>query len=731
MTKETKLIYEKLKEQINKVISAIETENNNNMEDITSTIENLKTLNEAIQLELSELGRLSEWERFTIAFYGETNAGKSTLIEALRILLNESTKLESQKQFKTLAEESGLTQEAFDKVRQTIMTCNDAIEKTRQDLQQLNQKYVESITLGKIEIDRLDKLLQQIKNSQNLWERIYSFFSPPKEKSQLMSAKQSLEKIKSAHNKDELALKKHIQTLEKEKQQAEKENKRLSQASENLAQFADGQIIGDGRSDFTRENTSFDFNYNNQAFSLIDVPGIEGNEEIVSNPIQEAVKKAHAVFYVTRTPRPPQTNDGEEQNREGTLEKIKKHLGAQTEVWTIYNHAVNNPRQLKEPLVDKGELAGLQALDEKLKKELGDNYCQSLIVSARPAYLGLTECIIPGSKDANDQKKLFDRFGSKDEILKLSWVANFVEKLSSTIVGDYREKIKRSNLNKVSKAIDKSTDILSSEIKNLSHKKSESKKQIVETKKQINVLLEQFLSSLNSEGGKILNKFEKEIREKVYSYIEDDISNDRFKSILSDTLSDKADNVEEQLKSMIKKEAKSFESEVTDIVKRGYKHLSNIANENLSSFQLDEFNININIDNGISVLGLLSSGVGVVTGTVLLASNPVGWTLAFVGGAAALVSALVSFYKSIRSFFSSDYKKSQQKSETDKVIRNAKSNIREKMDQILNEIDKAMRTQVQPVLNSIEAPLEQYQSVIQILQQSKNKLSNISNSIHN
>ena len=31
----------------------------------------------------------SEWEKFTVAFFGETNAGKSTIIESLRILLNE------------------------------------------------------------------------------------------------------------------------------------------------------------------------------------------------------------------------------------------------------------------------------------------------------------------------------------------------------------------------------------------------------------------------------------------------------------------------------------------------------------------------------------------------------------------------------------------------------------------------------------------------------------------
>ncbi|WP_051610394.1 dynamin family protein [Terasakiella pusilla] len=39
--------------------------------------------------ELKYLEEHSEWEKFTIAFFGETNAGKSTILESLRILFKE------------------------------------------------------------------------------------------------------------------------------------------------------------------------------------------------------------------------------------------------------------------------------------------------------------------------------------------------------------------------------------------------------------------------------------------------------------------------------------------------------------------------------------------------------------------------------------------------------------------------------------------------------------------
>ncbi|GAA9994459.1 hypothetical protein VN1199_05190 [Helicobacter pylori] len=42
--------------------------------------------------ELESLKNNEEWENFTIAFYGETGAGKSTLIECLRMFFKNKVK---------------------------------------------------------------------------------------------------------------------------------------------------------------------------------------------------------------------------------------------------------------------------------------------------------------------------------------------------------------------------------------------------------------------------------------------------------------------------------------------------------------------------------------------------------------------------------------------------------------------------------------------------------------
>ncbi|GAA9032753.1 hypothetical protein Taitung216_07870 [Helicobacter pylori] len=52
--------------------------------------------------ELESLKNNEEWENFTIAFYGETGAGKSTLIECLRLFFKEPGKMDQQERFKRL-----------------------------------------------------------------------------------------------------------------------------------------------------------------------------------------------------------------------------------------------------------------------------------------------------------------------------------------------------------------------------------------------------------------------------------------------------------------------------------------------------------------------------------------------------------------------------------------------------------------------------------------------------
>lgn len=735
-------------------------------EDISCAVENLNLLNDQLQTELGKLKASSEWKRFTIAFYGETNAGKSTLIEALRLQLGEKTKQASQQKFKKIQQEFGLTQEAFDEVRCEIMDTEKAIETVDQELTALSQKYSALVMQAEVavnqaderftqestaltmqhtkiihelesEIFKLNELLEKVRAELNWWQKFIAWFSKSSEEKQLEEIKSHIVNVKKqqqVEHENLLArhqeLKKQADTalaelqtqkksevsqvakrkkeLQEKQQKAEAERNRLDNKAKRLAEFADGQIIGDGRSDFTRENTIFDFDLGGQPFSLIDVPGIEGDEAVVSKPIEEAVRKAHAVFYVTRTARPPQTSDGNTSSAKGTLEKIKAHLGAQSEVWSIYNHPANNPRQLTSPLLNEDDSNSLAAMDAKLKSELKEQYCGSLVISARPAYLALTECVVPGSKEANEKRRFLEKFGNSETVLSLSGLTEFVISLQTTIIGDYRNKILRSNLNKAYKALENSLNELSKLQTEFTNLEKSIRSEVSNAKSQINVGLEEFSGSLNASGSKVRRAFRDEVQKYIYEEIEKNISNDQFKNSLEDTVKQKAENLHISLKQLIENEADALAEKIRSIIQRSSQHLKKIVTLQNKSFDFQkDFKVDINVDNGLEVGGLVASGIGVALGIVFLASNPVGWSFAFVGGALALLSSLVGAVKSVWGYFDSDYKKSQQRKEADKVLREANKNIEEKINKIINQINQEVKIEMEKIQKKLEEPVEQ------------------------
>ena len=57
--------------------------------ELTAIISTLKEINSEFKQEIDKLEASSEWDRYCVAFFGETNAGKSTIIESLRIIFDE------------------------------------------------------------------------------------------------------------------------------------------------------------------------------------------------------------------------------------------------------------------------------------------------------------------------------------------------------------------------------------------------------------------------------------------------------------------------------------------------------------------------------------------------------------------------------------------------------------------------------------------------------------------
>ncbi|MCQ2518146.1 MAG: hypothetical protein MJ119_05225 [Lachnospiraceae bacterium] len=75
-----------------KVADNIEVYGEEENAELTYIRNTLAQLNADFKTEIEKLENSSEWDKFCMAFFGETNAGKSTIIEALRIIYNEESR---------------------------------------------------------------------------------------------------------------------------------------------------------------------------------------------------------------------------------------------------------------------------------------------------------------------------------------------------------------------------------------------------------------------------------------------------------------------------------------------------------------------------------------------------------------------------------------------------------------------------------------------------------------
>ena len=251
---------------------------------------------EKLDKAIDELKNSQEWEKFTVAFYGETNAGKSTIIESLRIYFQEEEKIKQQLEFEKNGKEYNENEKTLESKIESIK--NDILE---------NKSNKEQLALNfEAQKNDLEERASQIlfddskKKENSIIYKILSLLH-------IVNVHKSIDKIDLEINNKKVKYEQDTKKLDdllitKKEELAKLENEITSLETsilDKLQKLEDGQIIGDGRSDFTKKSTTYNFTYNNQEFAFLDVPGIEGHESIVIDEISHAVKKAHAVFYVT------------------------------------------------------------------------------------------------------------------------------------------------------------------------------------------------------------------------------------------------------------------------------------------------------------------------------------------------------------------------------------------------------------------------------------------------
>ena len=290
----------------------------------------------------------TEWDKLVIAFFGETNAGKSTIIETFRILFDETERRKN------------IHASFFRKLK------NAYYDLPREGHSKAYEIFIECIKLFDV----------------RKWFR-------------------------------------HIEYA------------------------VDGIIVGDGRHDFTKIYKEYEMNISGKPFVLIDVPGIEGNEDDYKDEIKTALSKAHCVFYVHGHDKPTDS---------ATAEKIKKYLRNWVKVYTIYNKkgsadAYDTPEE-RINLVTDDDRKICVGIEKSFSDILGDSYggntmTQGFLALASHAHFS------PKREDLiRKQNILLSFFNSREELYQFSGFDSVVS-LVNEKASNYTNEIYEANKDKL------------------------------------------------------------------------------------------------------------------------------------------------------------------------------------------------------------------------------------------------------------------------------------------
>ncbi|GAA9584491.1 hypothetical protein UBN74_06440 [Helicobacter pylori] len=378
--------------------------------------------------------------------------------------------------------------------------------------------------------------------------------------------------------------------------------------------------------------------------------------------ISNATQKAHAIFYVTKTPAPPQKG---EEGKEGTIEKIQKQLDSQTEIWTIFNKPINNPRAFKDGLIDENEKESLKILNEKMKAILGKHYEGHQIVSAQAAFYGLSSALLPETDFYKNKQKFLEFFKAEELLLYKSHFKQLGEFIAGTLLENSRKKIMESNCNKALKVIEKLQKAIVTTIdRRINPTIKELKDRQKETYSNLDRSRDKFVSNLNNSVSKEIERFKSDLSEKMYAHIDRGIENKECEEIFKNELIQGIETLHEYIKWRFRECEKRFDGEIKEAIKQlEYRIKDSLAM--LERISIDRgFNLNFDTDSGIDGTKLATSIGGLGLLGIFNAWNPMGWLALTIG----TITGLVGITRSIWKFFSSRYQRSQQKKEVDKNL---------------------------------------------------------------
>lgn len=712
----------------NTILSLKENINDDSLKKCTNqAINELQTIKDKLSSELSVYKENSNWDVFSIALYGETNAGKSTIIETLRILLNEKTKLEERKEFNRIK----ITYDNYVDHKKTIVEeiskLEEELRNNRVKLEELKNrdildKYIDDwIAVQLIVWHKSSNLLKIM--SRSFFDFIRVTFNKTKEQNELIEFKEKLFKIQNDFSNEQKAKEESIELYSNsineivlKMEELNSNNKSLDIAINNsldeLEMYSDGKIINKDI-DFTKEFKEYEFIVNNVKFSLLDLPGIEGKEEIVQDEIKKALATAHAVLYISSKQRMPQKGDG---SNEGTIEKISEQLSTQTEVYFIFNKRALNPAQMSEQLETFEDKQSLKAVDKGMSEIMPVNYIGSRTISAYPAFVLICNNVVgPYLKS----KEKFLAKLSNEEILEKSGINSFVDWITNDLASNARNKIISSNFNKIICCNNLAVNVANDYIDNLETYKEEIENDLKDVRELLKTTKNNYINTICN----YLNKHKRHciilIRKEMYSIIDKGTNNSELSKTIKDKLKAFEKGFLQDSTVSINNYSDTFKNDVQKILNNHFDYIETINDLYAGKFSAkSEYSFELDIPTKGSFVNIVLSIASFVAAIVLAPDHGIIATILAIG------SALLSFGKEVIAFFDHDYKISQQKNSVDKRLEEVSKSVEERVKDFKKETGKEIDKRFDELYDRLNITIDSANELLKIIQFSRDDILN-------
>lgn len=352
----------------------------------------------------------------------------------------------------------------------------------------------------------------------------------------------------------------------------------------------DGEIVGDGRQDFTQTYHEYEMTVSRQKFVLIDVPGIEGKENLYKGKIGEALRKAHLIFYV----------NGHNKNIDrGTASKVKEYMGEGVQIVVLQNLRGNVDKyeypEDRKTILSPATTTVLRAIEKDFRGLVGDKFSNVIPVMGLLAMCAYGNFSPKRSDLKKKQTLLLDFFkedyrtegAARNKIRQLSNIDEVISAISSR-AQNYKKEIAKANFVKMEMFSDRALREFRDEIEGKKREFESYRQQVERFIRENSTDVDTTTQQLKLELHRLARVMVNGLSENIYSCIK----RSDYSGIKEHALREKRD-----LEQTIQGRTKTYANDLTHRINERRSRLASIPGMDGSvSLQVKMQDIEINLD---------------------------------------------------------------------------------------------------------------------------------------